>query len=98
MPGFAYPRDPYRVILCYVIVDTLGQQTALGPVRAFDTASTKADTYVREERTLRITYGIENPAAGSDYLCGRVEGIDAAARLDAAGPFEGEWYQPAADF
>jgi len=25
MPGFAYPRDPYRAILCYVIVDTLGQ-------------------------------------------------------------------------
>lgn len=35
MPGFAYRRDPYRVILCYVIVDTLGQQTDLGPVRAF---------------------------------------------------------------
>ena len=35
MPGFAYPRDPYRVILCYVIVDTLGQQTDLGPVHAF---------------------------------------------------------------
>ena len=42
MPGFAYPHDPYRVILCYVIVDTLGQQTDLGPVRAFDTASTQS--------------------------------------------------------
>jgi len=29
MPGFAYPHDPYRVILCHVIVDTLGQQTDL---------------------------------------------------------------------
>lgn len=95
MPGFAYPHDPYRVILCYVIVDTLGQQTDWGPVRAFDTASTQ--TYVREKRTLRITFGIGTPAAGSDNLCGRAKGIDAAARLDAAGPFDGEWYQPAAD-
>jgi hypothetical protein len=97
MPGFAYPRDPYRVILCYVIVDTLGQQTDLGPVRAFGFTQPRAKAYVREKRTLRIPYGIENPAAGSDYLCGRAKGIDAAARLDAAGPFDGEWYQPAAD-
>ena len=66
-------------------------------VRAFLHSLDPRDTYVREKRTLRITYGIENPAAGSDYLCGRAKGIDAAARLDAAGPFDGEWYQPAAD-
>jgi hypothetical protein len=35
---------------------------------------------------IRATSTIENPAAGSDYLCGRVKGIDAAARLGAAGP------------
>jgi hypothetical protein len=35
--------------------------------------------------TLRITYGIGTPAAGSDNLCDRAKGIDAAARLDAAG-------------
>src|SRR4029453_304010 len=93
MPGFAHPREPYRVILFYVIVDTLGQQTTWVQSAASTQPRPRADTYVREKRTLRVTFGIENPAAGSDYLCGRAKGIDAAARLDAAGPFDGEWYQ-----
>jgi hypothetical protein len=35
----------------------------------------KADTYVRDKRTLRIPYGSGTPAAGSDNLCGRAEAI-----------------------